>query len=149
MNSRFGSNALSILSLAVLWEVAGRAMDSTLIPPLSQIAAAWWKLLSSGKLLANLSMSLTTLAVGFLLVPFLMDVDEGFLRLTAVILLAQAFVGLAGLGFHAQSVLRQPAQTVFERILSGAPLLAPLLFPNLVGLALIALWVLRDVNSRG
>ena len=91
----------------------------------------------------------SALAVGFLLVPFLIDVDEGFLRLTAVILLAQAFVGLAGLGFHAQSVLRQPAQTVFERILSGAPLLAPLLFPNLVGLALIALWVLRDVNSRG
>jgi NitT/TauT family transport system permease protein len=51
----------------MLWEIAGRAMDSTLIPPLSQIAAAWWKLFSSGKLLANLSMSLTTLAVGFLL----------------------------------------------------------------------------------
>ena len=67
MNNRFGSSVLSILSLAMLWEIAGRAMDSTLIPPLSQIAAAWWKLFSSGKLLANLSMSLTTLAVGFLL----------------------------------------------------------------------------------
>jgi ABC-type nitrate/sulfonate/bicarbonate transport system permease component len=60
-----GTNVLSFLSLAVLWEVAGRAMNSTLIPPLSQIGAAWWKLLSSGKLLANLSMSLTTLAIGF------------------------------------------------------------------------------------
>jgi NitT/TauT family transport system permease protein len=70
LNRRFGSNALSIFSLAILWEIVGRAMDSTLIPPLSQIAAAWWKLLSSGKLLANLSMSLTTLAIGFLLAVF-------------------------------------------------------------------------------
>lgn len=65
MSSRVGTNVLSILSLALLWEVAARAMNSTLIPPLSQIGAAWWKLLSSGKLLANLSMSLTTLAIGF------------------------------------------------------------------------------------
>ena len=70
MSSRFGTNVLSFLSLAVLWEVAGRAMDSTLIPPLTQIGAAWWKLLSSGKLLANLGMSLTTLAIGFCLAAF-------------------------------------------------------------------------------
>ncbi|HEY3166144.1 MAG TPA: ABC transporter permease [Candidatus Binatia bacterium] len=67
MNNRFGTHILSILSLAILWEVVGRAMDSTLIPPLSRIGAAWWKLFSSGKLLSNLSMSLTTLAVGFCL----------------------------------------------------------------------------------
>ncbi len=65
MNSRIGTHVLSLLSLAALWEIAGRAMNSTLIPPLSQIGAAWWKLLMSGKLLANLSMSLTTLAIGF------------------------------------------------------------------------------------
>ena len=65
LNSRFGTHILSLLSLAALWEIAGRAMNSTLIPPLSQIGAAWWKLLMSGKLLANLSMSLTTLAIGF------------------------------------------------------------------------------------
>jgi NitT/TauT family transport system permease protein len=70
LNSRFGSNVLSILSLAILWEIVGRMMDSTLIPPLSKIGAAWWKLLSSGKLLANLGMSLTTLATGFLLAVF-------------------------------------------------------------------------------
>src|SRR5919106_3519201 len=67
MNNRFGTNMLSILSLAVLWELAGRTLDSTLIPPLSQIGAAWWKLLSSGKLLSNLTMSLATLAAGFFL----------------------------------------------------------------------------------
>lgn len=67
MNNRFGTNVVSVLSLAVLWEVVGRTLDSTLIPPLSQIGAAWWKLLSSGKLLSNLTMSLATLAAGFFL----------------------------------------------------------------------------------
>jgi NitT/TauT family transport system permease protein len=67
LNNRFGTHLLSILSLAILWEVAGRTLDSVLIPPLSQIGAAWWKLLSSGKLLSNLSMSLITLVAGFFL----------------------------------------------------------------------------------
>jgi NitT/TauT family transport system permease protein len=71
LNSRLSTNVLSILSLAILWEAVGRAMDSSLIPPLTQIGAAWWKLLSSGKLLANLSMSLTTLAIGFCLAAFI------------------------------------------------------------------------------
>jgi NitT/TauT family transport system permease protein len=42
-------------------------MDSTLIPPLSHIGTAWWKLLVSGKLAANLTTSLGTLAAGFFL----------------------------------------------------------------------------------
>ncbi|HEV8721812.1 MAG TPA: ABC transporter permease [Candidatus Binatia bacterium] len=67
MNSRFNVNILSILSLAILWEVAGRMLDSVLIPPLSQIGAAWWRLLASGKLLSNLTASLATLIAGFFL----------------------------------------------------------------------------------
>ncbi len=67
MNSRLNANVLSILSLAILWEVAGRTLDSVLIPPLSQISAAWWRLLVSGKLLSNLTMSLATLIAGFFL----------------------------------------------------------------------------------
>ena len=65
MKARFGTDILSILSLALLWEITGRLMDSSLIPPLSRIGAAWWKLLSSGKLLSSLGLSLTTLAIGF------------------------------------------------------------------------------------
>lgn len=71
MNNRIGTNVLSILSLAVLWEIAGRSVDSALIPPLSQIGAAWWKMLASGKLLSNLTMSLTTLIAGFFLAVLL------------------------------------------------------------------------------
>jgi NitT/TauT family transport system permease protein len=65
LKARFGTDILSILSLALLWEITGRLMDSSLIPPLSRIGAAWLKLLSSGKLLSSLGLSLTTLAIGF------------------------------------------------------------------------------------
>lgn len=71
MKSRSEINVLSILTLAILWEVAGRMVDSMLIPPLSKIGAAWWRLLLSGKLLANLTLSLWTLAAGFFLAVFI------------------------------------------------------------------------------
>jgi NitT/TauT family transport system permease protein len=67
LHSRFNTNILSIVSLVVLWELAGRSMDSVLIPPLSKIGAAWWKLLAGGKLLPNLAASLGTMAAGFVL----------------------------------------------------------------------------------
>jgi hypothetical protein len=37
---------------------------------------------------------------------------------------------------------------MFENIVHGAPPFAPLLFPNLVLLSLIALWVLRQHVAR-
>jgi ABC-type nitrate/sulfonate/bicarbonate transport system permease component len=67
LKTRLGVNILSIATLAVLWEVAGRMMDTTLIPPLSKIASAWLRLLMNGKLIENLAMSLWTLVAGFLL----------------------------------------------------------------------------------
>ena len=67
MKSRLGSNVISIVTLGILWEIAGRAADSALIPPVSKIAGAWLRILASGKLLDNLVTSLGTLAAGFLL----------------------------------------------------------------------------------
>jgi ABC-type nitrate/sulfonate/bicarbonate transport system permease component len=67
LKNRLGVNVLSIVTLAVLWEVAGRIMDTNLIPPLSKIASAWLRLLMNGKLLESLAMSLWTLAAGFFL----------------------------------------------------------------------------------
>jgi ABC-type nitrate/sulfonate/bicarbonate transport system permease component len=71
LKARLSVNVLSIATLAVLWEVAGRMMDTTLIPPLSKIASAWLRLLMNGKLLENLAVSLWTLAVGFFLAVIL------------------------------------------------------------------------------
>ena len=81
-------------------------------------------------------------AVSFLLVPFLIDATRRFLMLCAVVLGVQALVGLIGFGLHLRAVVRQPGPTFFERLLTGAPPMAPLLFPNLVILALIGLWAL-------
>jgi len=67
LKNRAGANFVSIASLAILWELAGRILDSVLIPPLSKIGAAWWKLLAGGKLLPNLAASLGTMAAGFVL----------------------------------------------------------------------------------
>ena len=67
MKSRLGANVISVITLGILWEIAGRTADSALIPPVSKIASAWLRLLASGKLLDNLIMSLGTLAAGFFL----------------------------------------------------------------------------------
>jgi hypothetical protein len=56
------------------------------------------------------------------------------------ILLAEADVGVWGLGLHVAGNLRGPSVHPFDNFIYGAPPLAPLLFPNLVVLALIALW---------
>jgi len=82
----------------------------------------------------------SALAVGFLLVPFVVRVTVPYLRLCALVLALQAVVGIAGFVLHSAADLRQPGATLFERVLSGAPPMAPLLFPNLVLLSAIALW---------
>jgi hypothetical protein len=121
----------------------------------------WMLLLALGGFVGNFVFSLTdhaqngffnplewlpvvtsALAIGFLFVPFIMRVNMAYLALCAVVLLAQAAVGTIGFVLHALSDFRQPGATLFEKILGGAPPMAPLLFPNLVVLALIALWSL-------
>jgi len=71
--------------------------------------------------------------------------------LWAAVLGLQARVGFFGLLFNRRAVWRQPGPTLFEQLLTGAPPMAPLLFPNLVILGLIALWVLaaRNTNRAG
>jgi hypothetical protein len=87
-------------------------------------------------------------AIGFLLVPFLIRVTEPFLLVCTAVLTVQAAVGLLGFALHVRADLRAPAATLFERLVAGAPPMAPLLFPNLVVLALIALWTWR-LHRRG
>ncbi|HET9833681.1 MAG TPA: hypothetical protein VFP91_18295 [Vicinamibacterales bacterium] len=82
----------------------------------------------------------SALAIGFLVVPFVVRITPPYLWLCACVLAIQALVGVAGFVLHSAADLRQPGVTLFERILSGAPPMAPLLFPNLVLLAAIALW---------
>jgi hypothetical protein len=82
-------------------------------------------------------------AVGFMVTLFLTPVGRPFLRLTAVVLLIQALVGLLGFYLHVRANLNGPAPRWQDNFIEGAPVLAPLLFPNLVLLAGIGLWVLQ------
>jgi hypothetical protein len=85
----------------------------------------------------------SALAVGFLLVPFLVRVDRSFVVPCAVVLVLQAAVGLVGAYYHSAANLHGPSPSMWNNFIFGAPALAPLLFPNLALLAFIGLWVWR------
>jgi len=81
-------------------------------------------------------------ATGFLIVPLMLAVTRRFLDACLVVLLVQALVGILGFCLHLEANLASPGQNLFDRLVNGAPPIAPLLFPNLVGLAFIGLWAL-------
>jgi hypothetical protein len=83
-------------------------------------------------------------AVGFLAAPLFTAVGRRFLWLCAAVMFVQGAVGLLGFYFHIAANLHGPAPRLWDNFIFGAPALAPLLFPNLVLLAYIGLWVLRE-----
>ena len=123
--------------------------------------ARWVIFLALGGFFGNLVLSLTdhaangffartewipvfssAFATGFLIVPLLMAVTRRYLDVCVVVMLLQALVGVLGFWFHLRANLIEPGSSLFDRLVNGAPPMAPLLFPNLVGLALIGLWSL-------
>jgi hypothetical protein len=84
----------------------------------------------------------SALATGFLLIPTVMPVTRRYLDLCLAVLGVQALVGIMGFWFHIRMNAYTPGSSLLERTVYGAPPMAPLLFPNLVGLALIGLWEL-------
>jgi hypothetical protein len=85
----------------------------------------------------------SALAVGFLLMVALRPLDAPLRAAAWWVLALQMLMGGAGFIFHVLADLRQPSPRVWERFLYGAPLFAPLLFPNLAILAALGLWALR------
>lgn len=55
----------ALLPLLVLWELVGRADVALFVPPLTRVAAAWWKLAGNGTLWVALAPSLLSLLYGF------------------------------------------------------------------------------------
>jgi hypothetical protein len=123
--------------------------------------ARWVILLALGGFFGNFVLSLTdhasngffartewipvissAFATGFLLVPLISTVTRRFLDLCLIVMIGQALVGVLGFWFHIQANLVEPGHNLWEKLVNGAPPMAPLLFPNLVGLALIGLWAL-------
>ncbi len=85
----------------------------------------------------------SAIAVGFLTVPLLMKVARAYIDLCAAILVLEAGVGIWGFVLHALANLDGPSTRAIDNFIYGAPPMAPLLFPNLMVLGLIALWPLR------
>jgi hypothetical protein len=84
----------------------------------------------------------SALAVGFMIVPLVTPVTRPFLRAGAILMVVQAVVGLLGFALHFRANLHGVGATFLERIIYGAPIFAPMLFPDLVVLAVIGIWVL-------
>jgi hypothetical protein len=137
--------------------VLNRMMDSA-----SRVWAQWVLLLTLGGFVGNFVFSLTdhasngffvrvewvpvvasAVAVGFLVAPMAMAVSRKFLDLCAVVLLLEVVVGVWGFILHSARNLAGPSNHPFENFISGAPPMAPLLFPNLAVLGAIGLWQLR------
>ena len=89
----------------------------------------------------------SAIAVGFLAVPLLMRISRQYIDLCATILVLEAGVGLWGFVLHAAGNLRGPSVHAFDNFIYGAPPMAPLLFPNLMVLGIIALWQLRTTQT--
>lgn len=87
------------------------------------------------------------LAIGFLMVPLIAPVDRAYFKLCFVLLALQAAVGLLGFVFHLEADWNGVGKNLLEKVIHGAPVFAPLLFPNLAILGAIGIWSLR-VQAR-
>jgi hypothetical protein len=127
----------------------------------TQLWAQWIIFLALGGFFGNFVLSLTdhagngfflrtewipvvssALATGFLAIPLFTRASRRFLDACSAVMLLQALVGVVGFWFHLQANLMQPGHSFWDKMVNGAPPLAPLLFPNLVALAWIGLWAL-------
>jgi hypothetical protein len=90
----------------------------------------------------------SAIAVGFLATPLLTRVSRGFLLLCMGVLGAEVAVGAWGFLLHTEGNLHGPSVQWFKNFIYGAAPLAPLLFPNLALLGMIALWRLQEFAER-
>ena len=81
----------------------------------------------------------SALAVGFLAVA-LVERHRSFLRISVAVLALQIVIGVAGFYFHLVADINGLSSSPFENFIHGAPVFAPLLFVDLVLLAMIGLW---------
>ena len=84
------------------------------------------------------------LAVGFMTTLLVTRATRTFLRTCAMLMAFQAAVGLLGFILHLRADIYKVGPSFFDRVVYGAPIFAPLLFPDLVVLACIGLWVLYN-----
>jgi hypothetical protein len=98
-----------------------------------------------------IAVAAAALATSFLLMVMVTPDDPQLMRASAVVLGLAALVGVLGFALHAWSdVSTRPGENLMERMVYGAPVFAPLLFPNLSllgGLGLWSLWRAREAQA--
>jgi hypothetical protein len=82
------------------------------------------------------------------LVIFLMPIHRAYARFCAVVLAIDGAVGVLGFLLHTRANLEGPS-TFLNNLRYVTPPIAPLLFPTLVILALVGLWVLAPNLPEG
>lgn len=80
------------------------------------------------------------MGVGFLTTAVLARPRAGFLKGVSWLMALQILVGVAGFCLHVMANLSSPAAGALDKFIYGAPVFAPLLFPNLALLALLGVW---------
>jgi len=89
----------------------------------------------------------SALAVGFLTVPLVTKTGTGYFVICMLGLALEAFVGLTGLALHLHADWVAEGGSLFQRMVHGAPVFAPMLFPNLALLAGIGL-ITFEIRQR-
>lgn len=81
----------------------------------------------------------SAVAVGFLMTAAARPRGTPFLMLCSLVLVVNALVGIVGCYLHLAADMHVPAESVKDSFLYGAPVLAPLLFPNLALLGILGI----------
>lgn len=139
-----------------------------MVDPGDERWAGWILLLTLGGFVGNFALALAdhaqngffyatewigvvaaALAIGYLVTLFVRTPDRTFLVAGYWLMGLEAAVGILGLAFHVEPLLEASRARLAERILYGAPVFAPLLFPNLALLGALGLWDLRARRFGG
>lgn len=86
----------------------------------------------------------SAMVVGCLATLFFLPHQPFFFKFCGVVLGINFVVGIAGFFLHLAADLQAPAVEPIEHFLYGAPLFAPLLFPNLSLLGILGIWKLAN-----
>lgn len=78
----------------------------------------------------------------FLLMAVVRRGDMALVRAGMWVMAGQVLVGMFGFALHFKADMSGPASSLFENLVHGAPVFAPLLFANLALLAMLGLWAI-------